>query len=295
MVRSMTGYGTSCAQREQRAVSVEIRSTNHRFLDLSIRLPREYSFLEPEVAQLLRAALHRGRVELHAAVQAPVPPESLLDLEVAGSYAEAAARLRERFRLDDALDLRTLLLLPGVVRGRDALRAVDGPADAVAPRLVLECAQAALRGLIAMREREGSALAQAMGHSLERVRAALAELRALVPLGVERHRRKLTERLDQLLPDLAVDPQRLAQEVALMAERSDIGEELDRLASHASQCGRLLESEGPIGKELDFLMQEMQREINTTLAKSADLEITRPALAMKVEIERLREQAQNIE
>lgn len=295
MVRSMTGYGTSCAQREQRAVAVEIRSTNHRFLDLSIRLPREYAFLEPELAQLLRAALHRGRVELHAAVQAPVPPESLLDLEVAGSYAEAAARLRERFRLDDTLDLRTLLLLPGVVRGRDALRGPDGSADPVAPRLVLECAQAALTSLVAMRAREGCALAQAMGHSLERVRAALAELRSLLPLGVDKHRRKLTERMDRLLPDLAVDPQRLAQEVALLAERCDIGEELDRLESHASQCGRLLASQAPIGKELDFLMQEMQREINTTLAKSADLEITRPALAMKIEIERLREQAQNIE
>ncbi len=295
MIRSMTGYGAGYALENQRTVSVEIRSTNHRFLDLNIRIPREYSFLEAEIAQLLRASLRRGRIELHAAVQGPVPAESLLDMDVAAGFVGAAERLRERFHLEDALDLKTLMSLPGVVRNRDALRVPGQAVDGDVSRLLLECTREALQHLVAVREREGAALARTMRGSLEQVGAALAELRARMPRSVEKHRQRLAERLERLAPDIAVDPQRVAQEVALMAERSDFAEELVRLESHANEFGRLLQCEEPVGKELDFLIQEMQREINTTLAKSADLDITRPALAAKAEIERLREQVQNIE
>jgi uncharacterized protein (TIGR00255 family) len=295
MIRSMTGYGTCFDQREQRAVSVEIRSGNHRFLDLHVRLPKEYSFLEADVAQALRSAVNRGRLDLYVSVQAPVPADSLLDLDRARGYMEAGARLRDEFQLKDTLDLRTLLTLPGVLHGEDALTMQERLSDTVTSQLVLECVRNALKGLIQMRSQEGASLACEMRNYLDRIHAKLEEIHTLVPNTVEEYRRKLAERLEQLLPNASVDPQRLAQEVALLADRSDIAEELTRLASHLDQCNRLLDSDMPVGKEMDFLMQEMHREINTTLSKTMDIEITRLAIAVKAEVERLREQVQNIE
>jgi uncharacterized protein (TIGR00255 family) len=291
----MTGYGTCFDQREERAVSVEIRSGNHRFLDVHIRLPKEYSFLEADVAQVLRASLSRGRIDLHVSVQAPLPVDSLLDLDRARAYMEAGARLRGEFQFKDALDLRTLLALPGVIHSEDAFTMQERLSDTATSELVLECVRNALKSMIEMRDQEGTSLASEMRHYLDRIRRKLEDIKTLVPNTVEEYRRRLSERLDQLLPTASVDPQRLAQEVALLAERSDVAEELTRLASHLDQCNRLLDAEMPVGKEMDFLMQEMHREINTTLSKTMDIEITRLAIAVKAEVERLREQVQNIE
>jgi uncharacterized protein (TIGR00255 family) len=295
MIRSMTGYGTCFDQREQRAVSVEVRSGNHRFLDLHIRLPKEYSFLEADIAQVLRSSLSRGRVDLHVSIQAPVPVDSLLDLDRARGYMEAGARLRDEFQFKDAVDLRTLLALPGVLHSEDALTMQERLRDAATSQLVVECVRNALKNMIQMRDQEGMSLASEMRHYLDRIRRKLKDINALTPGTVEEYRRKLAERVDQLLPNASVDPQRLAQEVALLAERSDVAEELTRLESHLDQCDRLLDSEMPVGKEMDFLMQEMHREINTTLSKTMDIEITSLAIAVKAEVERLREQVQNVE
>jgi uncharacterized protein (TIGR00255 family) len=294
-MRSMTGYGTQFEEQGERTVSVEIRSGNHRFLDLHVRLPREYAFLEVEIAQLLRASLSRGRVDLYASVQAPVLADSLLDLRTGRLYVEAAARLRDEFQLKDTLDLRTLLGLPGVLRSREAPVPSQAQGETASVQLILECVRKALKNLVEMRNREGQALASEMTERLGRIRESVGVICGLAPRAVEEQQRKLLERLRTLLPDAAIEPQRLAQEVALLAEKADITEELARLDSHLQQCERLVDSATPAGKELDFLMQELHREINTVLSKTTDIAITRSGLAVKAEIEKLREQVQNIE
>jgi uncharacterized protein (TIGR00255 family) len=294
MIRSMTGYGTSSKRRDQAAVSVEIRTGNHRFLDPHVRLPREYAYLEPDVTQILRAALARGRVDLYATVQARPDAGLLLDFDTARNYVDAGARLREELNLGDSLDLRTLLGLPGVLQNRDAAT-LARPQDTSAAELLVESVREAVQGVVQMREAEGLALVAEMRQYLQALREKLEGVRRLAPRVVEEYRRRLSEKLAQVLPDSSVDPQRLAQEVALVAEKSDITEEVARLESHLDQCAGLVTSTAPVGKELDFLMQEMHREVNTILSKSGAIEITRLAIAMKGEVEKLREQVQNVE
>jgi uncharacterized protein (TIGR00255 family) len=294
MIRSMTGYGSASNQREATAVCVEIRTGNHRFLDPHLRLPREYAYLESAVAQLLRAALARGRVDLFVSVQARMEAAMLLDFDAARNYVEAGSRLRDELKLGDSLDLRTLLGLPGVLQGRES-GILTQPPGSVDAELVLECVRQAVQGVVQMREQEGLALAAEMRQYLQGLREKLDVVRRLAPRVVEEYRQKLAEKLAQMLPDSSVDPQRLAQEVALLADRSDITEEVARLDSHLDQCAGLIGSTAPVGKELDFLMQEMHREVNTILSKSGAIEITRLAIAMKGEVEKLREQVQNVE
>lgn len=294
MIRSMTGYGTSSNRRDQAAVSVEIRTGNHRFLDPHLRLPREYAYLEPEVSQILHTALARGRVDLYVTVQARPEASLLLDFDAARNYVDAGSRLRDELSLGDSLDLRTLLGLPGVLQSRETA-SLTHPPDSVAAELLLECARQAVQGVVQMREAEGLALAAEMRQYLQGLREKLEVIRGLAPRVVEEYRQRLVEKLAQLLPDSPVDPQRLAQEVALLAEKSDIAEEVARLESHLDQCAGLINSATPVGKELDFLMQEMHREVNTILSKSGAIDITRLAIAMKGEVEKLREQVQNVE
>ena len=294
MIRSMTGYGTSSNQRDQTAVCVEIRTGNHRFLDPHLRLPREYAYLEPDISQLLRIALARGRVDLYVSVQARPEAGMLLDFDAARNYVDAGSRLRDELKLGDSLDLRTLLGLPGVLQSREAAH-LACPPDSAAAQLLLECVRQAVQRVVQMREQEGLALAAEMRQYLQGLREKLEVIRRLAPRVVEEYRQRLAEKLAQLLPDSSVDPQRLAQEVALLAEKSDIAEEVARLESHLDQCAGLITSTASVGKELDFLMQEMHREVNTILSKSGAIDITRLAIAMKGEVEKLREQVQNVE
>ncbi len=293
MIQSMTGYGTGSAQTEDVRVVVEIRTVNHRFLDLHVRVPREHAYLESEIQQLVRGALARGRVDLTVTIGRDTTPDCVVNASMARSYLEAAARLRDEFSLDDALDLKTLLSLPGVVGNAEA--EADATPDRGVAEPVLAGVRQALEALVRMRGQEGEALRADMARHLESMRAKADEIRDHVPAAVEEYGRKLRERLSQILPPNAVDPQRLAQEVALMADRSDISEEIARLDSHVAQYASMMDSGAQAGKKLDFLLQEMQREVNTILSKASHLEITRLGIALKSDIEKLREQAQNVE
>jgi uncharacterized protein (TIGR00255 family) len=295
MVRSMTGYGTGSCQTDNLSVVVEARAVNHRFFDLHLRIPREYLFLEPEVQQVVRGLVRRGRVELNVGIQASRRGDSPVDLDAARTYMEAAARLREELHVDDSLDLKTLLGLPGVVSNRDlrSLPAVE--ATAAAAELVVQSVRQALEGVIKMRELEGEALRKDLGQRLEDIAQNAKQIRALAPEVAIDYRQRLTARLAQIVPQDGVDAQRLAQEVALVAERCDVSEELTRLESHLDQFSDWMTSPNEVGKRMDFLLQEMQRETNTILSKTAHLEITRAGVAIKVEIEKLREQVQNVE
>jgi uncharacterized protein (TIGR00255 family) len=291
----MTGYGTGSCQTDDLSVVVEARAVNHRFFDLHLRIPREYLFLEPEVQQLVRGFVQRGRVELNVGIQASRRGDSLVDLDAARSYMEAAARLREELRVDDSLDVKTLLGLPGVVYSRDFRSLPAAEATAAAAELVIQSVRQALEGVIRMRELEGEALRKDLGQRLEGIAQNAKQIRALAPQVVTDYTQRLTARLAQIVLQDGIDPQRLAQEVALVAERCDVSEELTRLESHLDQFSGWMTSPNEVGKKMDFLLQEMQREANTILSKTTHLEITRAGVAIKADIEKLREQVQNVE
>jgi len=291
----MTGYGTYLSQRDGRTVAVEVRTVNHRFLDLHFRLPRDYGFLEPQIAKVVRRTLMRGRVDLSVSLKLETSAELLLNMNAARSHVEAAGRLKDEFHFSDALDLRTLMLLPGVLQAGDISPLAEAWSDQVTASLVLECVAEALKSVLRMRLQEGNLLAGEMRQYLERIAEHVAGVHGLIPAAVDGYQEQLRTRLAELLAGVQLDPQRLAAEVAILAEKTDIREELTRLESHVRQALALLETEGAVGKDLDFLMQEMQREANTVLSKTASLEMKRLGLEIKADVERLREQTQNIE
>jgi len=293
MIRSMTGYGTGSSQSEDLTVTAEIRTVNHRFLDLHVRVTKEYAFIEPEIQQVLRAMLSRGRVDASIHVQSSRPTEGRVDAAAARTYVQAARRLKDDLDLDGDLGLDTLMGLPGVLIGREAPDPTA--ADPRVGRLAAQSVRTAVEGVLGMREREGTALKRELERHLESIRGhtrVIGELAATVPV---EYRTRLEARLAELIPAGAFDPQRLVQEVALMADRLDVSEELARLESHVGQFAAWLQDGDQIGKKMDFLLQEMQREANTMLSKTDNVEITRSGIGIKADIEKLREQAQNIE
>ncbi len=295
MILSMTGYGTVSLQQHGSTVAVEVRTGNHRFLDLHIRLAREYGYLEAEVTQLVRATLRRGRVDATVTIQAVIPADCLINLNTARSYVEAAARLRDAFQLDDALDVKTLLTLPGVVENQGLLSSEQAHVGAELRELVIGGVRQALDTVVQMRKQEGQALDAEMRTYLRSIGEKVGAIRGCMPAVVVDYRQRLEERLKYLLPLVSPDPQRLAQEVALLAEKSDISEEITRLESHLDQYAGILDSGQEAGKKMDFLLQEMHREVNTVLSKTGHLEVTRLGIAIKADIEKLREQVQNVE
>jgi uncharacterized protein (TIGR00255 family) len=295
MIHSMTGYGSVSLQRNGTTVAVEVRTGNHRFLDLHFRLAREYGFLEPEISQQVRDTLRRGRIDVAVSIQASVPAECIVSVSTARSYMEAAARLRDEFHLGDSLDLRTLLTLPGVVVTQNLLFSDQAMADAELRPLVCGAVRQALDTVLQMRCQEGQALEAEMRLYLDGIWDKVASIRAHLPAELAECRQRLEERLQHLLPHVTLDPQRLAQEVALLAEKSDVSEEITRLESHLDQYVGVLNDGREAGKKMDFLLQEMHREVNTMLSKTGHLEVTRLGIAIKADIEKLREQVQNVE
>ena len=292
MILRLNGYGTGSAQKNNTVVSVEIKTVNHRFLDFHVRLPREYQYLEGEIQQRIRAALDRGRVDVGVTIQNASSAVFEINSGLVKGYMEAADRLREEFRFPDPVDLKTVLGLPGILQVKESVP--EEPADAVS-ELVGESVREALEGVARMRRQEGEALEADMKQNLDRVEENAGRIRELSANLAGEHLGKLRERIAQLLSQAEMDPQRLAQEAAMIADKSDISEEIARLKSHIEQYRALMDSGEKAGKKLDFLLQELQREANTILSKSGDLEISRRAIDIKTDIEKLREQVQNVE
>jgi uncharacterized protein (TIGR00255 family) len=288
----MTGYGTGSAQKGAITVSVEIKTVNHRFLDLHIRLAREYLFLEGDIQQMVRGALDRGRVDVNTVIQNTNAAAFLMNTGLIRRYLEAAGKIKEEFHIQDSLDLKTLVNLPGVLQNEAAAPSEDA---AILADLVRRSMQAALEGVEQMRKQEGEALKADMLQNLAVVEDNARRIRELSLNSASEYLEKLRERIARLLPQSGIDPQRLAQEAAFIADKSDISEEIARLESHIRQYRALADGKEKAGKKLDFMLQEMQRETNTILSKSGDLEISRLAIAIKTDIEKLREQVQNIE
>ena len=305
MILSMTGYGVATAQNETVSVAVEIRTVNHRFLDLHVRVPREYQFLETEISPLIRSVLDRGRVDVGITVKNSEKDAFRIDTELLHRYLEFVNRLyaahtsslpevghgSEGMR-KPVPDMVAMLGLPGVLQNNN-----DTSTEFVAAisDLAKQSVKGALDSVVAMRRQEGEALRNDMLQNLASIEDSSSEIRKLSINVPAAYQEKLLLRLDQLLAQGSVDPQRLAQEVAILADKCDISEELTRMASHINQYRALIEAREKTGKKLDFLLQEMQREANTILSKATVLEITHCGIAIKTDIEKLREQVQNVE
>ena len=295
MIKSMTGYGTATLLKEGAALSVEIRTGNHRFFDPHVHLAREYGFLEPEISLLLRDSIRRGRVDVTVSLQTSIPAECLISTDTARAYVNAASRVCQELELADSLDLKTLLLLPGVVLSQKSPSEEQERAGVAMKDFVLAGVRHALGTVVQMRQHEGQALQVEMAGYLRSIREKTEAVRACMPVALQEYQQKLDERLKHLLQQVALDPQRLAQEVAILAEKTDISEEITRLGSHLDQYEGMMSDGREVGKKMDFLLQEMHREVNTVLSKTGHLEVTRLGIALKADIEKMREQVQNVE
>ena len=289
-MRSMTGYGRCQMQADSWEVTVELRAVNHRYLDVAMRLPRNLLFLEDGVRKGLNQ-LVRGHVDVYITVKQTEGASRVAeaDTALAASYVAAAKAICQATGAQDDLTVSQLLKLEGVTTLTES--AMDEDA-------VSALCQKALSGAIAnlddMRLREGENLRADLSEHLDNVAALREQVVAYAPKVVEEYRARLTDKLSKL-PIEPVDPARLAQEVALMADKCAIDEELSRLMSHITQLRRYLDMQEETGKKMDFLIQEMNRETNTIGSKCADAAIAQCVVDMKSEIEKLREQVQNIE
>lgn len=289
-MKSMTGFGRAQASLpDGTQLSITVRSVNHRFLDLSLKMRDDLGALEAPLRKLVSQAVARGHVDLSVRVARPAGGAVSLDGATAGRYVDEWRRLSEANGLPPELTARDLLSLPGVVRvGEDEAGESLGAA-------ILETAGTALADFDASRSREGEALRSALGAILDRLEAGIARVdEAREGLG-ERLLAQLRERVAKLAASVPLDEARLAQEVALLADRADITEEIDRFRAHLVEARRLMSGGAASGKRLDVLSQELQREANTSSQKARELPLTRVLLDLKSDVEALKEQIQNVE
>lgn len=297
MIRSMTGYSTARAEEGGLALSLTLKGANHRYLDLQLRLAAGLDFAEPEIRRILKEHVQRGHVEVSVTLESQNGVSLQLDRKLLEAYLKTCQAIRQEFGLSAEPDLVALLRIPGVVTGGNGL----GEAAQEQVKLILgqALAEAAAR-FTEMREREGETLARDLAarlHRLEELGGVVDENSAAM---TSAFRKRLEKRVREMVKGVGMDPARLSQEVTALAMRSDITEELTRFKSHVDQAKGLLRSGKEVGKRMDFLLQEMNREANTMLSKTTDVpdvgvKIQNAAIEMKVEIEKLREQAQNIE
>jgi uncharacterized protein (TIGR00255 family) len=299
-ILSMTGYAQVKGGALGWDLRVSVKSVNHRFLDLKVRLPEGFDLYELRLRQLARDRIHRGHVEIHVTVEPGAATPIQVNKDLVTNYLRAADELRLQTSVSAALDVVALLRLPGVIGGLAPAVPESEEEQEKLGRELERCLRDALNKLDEMRRAEGRHLAEDLRARLAHISEQTDQVRVLVVQLRPAFARRLETRLKELLNGTTIDPGRIAQEAAMLAERSDISEELDRLKSHLQQFGKLLEGAGELGKKLDFLLQEMHREANTMLSKtpgveSEALKITGISLEVKAEIEKLREQVQNIE
>ena len=289
---SMTGYGKGSATGDGREMTVELKSVNHRYLDVGMRLPRHLSFLEDPIRSALTARLSRGHVDVFVNYRNLRSDARSVDIDVPllTAFVAAAKQANETLSLRDDLSLTAALRLPDVSNVREA----DEDSDAVLS-LLNSAINGAIDAMLVMREQEGSRLSVDLGNCTDTVESLTEQIAARAPVVVSEYRVKLDERIQALLGNVDVDRARLATEVAIFADKASIDEEISRLHSHIARMRALLLDKEPAGRKLDFVVQEMNREFNTIGSKANDGELTKLVLAGKAEIEKIREQVQNIE
>ena len=292
-MKSMTGYGKGMVAGEDFSVSVDLKTVNNRFLDIHLRVGSELASLEPAIKKRITSRLSRGRVDVTVSIERVAQIAYELNRPLIAGYINALKQLQQDFDIAGELDINVIARIPGALQ--PARNGID-------ERMVAALDQAvdqALDELQKMREQEGEALKNELRERVNKIAALVPVIEASAAGLADAYRLRLQKRIGELLHRsgqvVEIDPIRLAQEVAYLADRSDVSEEMVRLRSHLSQFQEALEASGDAGKMLDFLLQELNREANTTLSKSTDLAIKEAGLAIKAEVEKLREQVQNVE
>jgi uncharacterized protein (TIGR00255 family) len=289
---SMTGFGKAESTTKAGKFTVEISSVNNRYLEISARLPRQYSLLEHKLRDLISARLTRGKISVYVGFEESdtAPGKFLINRAAAKKYARQLGQMKKELRLSGDVTVHELLMLPEVIEPEP--ETVDGN---LVWKGAKKAAEKALVQMVAMRRREGLAMARDMKKRLKTISGLINEIRKDSSLVMEKYRKKLAARIEELLQTKVVDRERLEQEVAILAERCDITEECTRFLSHIDQYTRSVNTREPVGKRLNFILQEMNRETNTIGAKSFETKISTSVIALKEEIEKLRELAQNVE
>lgn len=293
MIRSMTAFGSGAFEQGNRRYVAEIRSVNHRYRDMVLRLSRNHQLLEEGLRTTISSRISRGRIEASFQIEmsCDAPPYELeLNLPLAASYLRAFKELANYSGLDQEMRLEALVQMKDVIRIRPEADDTDEVREGFCQAL-----NRALDALEQMRIKEGEAILIDFRKRLDRLEAYLDEVRLRAPELPDVYRKRLTEKIGNLLNGVEMDPARLAQEVAFLADRSDITEEIVRARSHLKQFREYLLSDDAVGRRLDFLIQEINREVNTLGVKSSDTAISQIAVEMKAELEKLREQVQNVE
>ncbi len=289
----MTGYGRGAADGENFSVSVDLKTVNNRFLDVHLRLSGELSSLEPVIKRQIGSRLSRGRVDVTVNFEKTSQTAYELNRPLIAGYVNALREMQKEFSLSGDLDINALARLPGALQPSR-----DGLSDDVVAGIEKALAEG-LDELERMRAQEGETLRLEMADRIEKIETLVPTIENAAAGLVDAYRARLQKRIGELLSRngqlVEIDPARLAQEVAYLSDRSDVSEEMTRLRSHLAQFRDALNSNAETGKMLDFLLQELNREANTTLSKSTDMSIKEAALAIKAEVEKLREQVQNVE
>lgn len=294
MIKSMTGYGRAESVVNNKKYMIEIKSLNHRYLEISLRIPASLSPLELDVKKRISGRFSRGRIE--ASVRMDSESGSVgegryeLNLPLVRNYYDLLVQMRDEFNLKDEIALGTIAAFRDVYILKES-----GPDLSVIWGELEDVIERAMDALIEMRKREGENIYRDLIERIDLIKKSLDLISLRAPQVVLEYQKRLGERVKELAGGMALDDLRLAQEIAIMADRSDITEELVRAKSHILQFQNLLESDDAAGRNIDFLIQEMNREVNTIGSKSADTEISRKVIEIKAELARIREQAQNIE
>ncbi|MBQ1275089.1 MAG: YicC family protein [Cellulosilyticum sp.] len=292
MISSMTGYGRYEIQENERKVLVEISSVNHRYLDLNIRMPRVLMHLEDEIRKILKEKVARGKVEVSLTYQSTSKEDIdvVVNTALAEAYLEGLRKMGSQFGLEDDLKLSALMNVNDLMTFQK--KAAD---EEEVSKIIYKGISGALVNFIQMRMNEGMALKEDILMKSKKLSQMIETIELRSPEVVKGYQQRLENRLGQLLQEAPIDESRIATEIALFADKCAIDEEITRLKSHIKQLEEILTEGGVVGRKLDFLMQEMNREANTIGSKANDYEITTNVVALKTEIEKIREQVQNIE
>ncbi len=292
LIKSMTGYGRAMQTVNGREITAEIRSVNNRYLDLTVKLPRLYSFAEDAVKACIKSAVTRGKVDVFISVNVMQDTDVRVSLNrpVLEGYLDALRTIASDYGVRDDISVTSLARMPDVFvvekQEEDEQQLTQD---------ILSVVQTALDAFNAMREKEGAALAADLSGRRQTILSLVEKVEQRSPITLQEYRRRLTEKMEEVLQSASIDESRILQEAAIYADRIAVDEETVRLRSHMDQLGQMLASGGPIGRKLDFLLQEINREANTIGSKGNDLEQARTVVDIKAELEKIREQTQNIE
>ena len=291
MIKSMTGYGKANISKNQRTYQIEIKSVNHRYLDISIKMPRTISYLEEDIKNCISKKLKRGKIDVFITFEnnSSEGKNIKINTEIAKLYIDELKRLAEEENINSNIEVTEISKYP------DVLSIHNEQDDEIIKQETLEAVNVAVNHLINMREVEGNKISTDLLNRIQDIKQKITEISSLSTGLIKDYVVKLETRIKELLQNQEIDESRLAQEVVIYADKCSVEEEITRLDSHISQFSNLLNSNEAVGKKLDFIIQEMNRETNTIGSKANNLEITNDVIDIKTQIENIREQVQNIE